>query len=41
MQQAVLAIKRKYGGNAILRGTDLQEGATAAERNSQIGGHRA
>ena len=41
MQQAVLAIKRKFGGSAILRGTDLQEGATAAERSAQIGGHRA
>ena len=40
-QQAVLAIRKKYGGSAILRGMDLQEGATARERNAQIGGHRA
>jgi len=40
-QQAVLQIKKKYGKNAILKGTDLQEGATAIERNSQVGGHRA
>ncbi len=41
LQQAVLSIKKKYGKNAVLRGTDLQEGATAKERNSQIGGHKA
>ena len=40
-QEAVLAIKKRYGKNAILRGMNLQEGATAAKRNSQIGGHRA
>lgn len=41
MQQAVLAIKRKYGKNAILRGMNLEEGATARDRNRQIGGHKA
>ena len=40
-QQAVLAIKEKYGKNAILKGTDFLEGATARERNGQIGGHKA
>ncbi len=40
-QKAVLDIKKKYGKNAVLRGTDFEEGATARERNSQIGGHRA
>ena len=40
MQQAILAIKRRYGKNAILKGTNFQEGATARERNRQIGGHR-
>ncbi len=40
-QQAMLAIKHKYGKNAILKGTDFQEGATARERNRQIGGHKA
>ncbi len=39
MQQAVLHIKKKYGKNAILKGTSLREGATARERNRQIGGH--
>ena len=40
-QQAILAIKERYGKNAILKGMDLQEGATARERNSQIGGHKS
>ena len=41
MQQAMLAIKHKYGKNAILRGTNFEEGATAKDRNNQIGGHKA
>lgn len=41
MQQALLAIKNKYGKNAILRGMNFREGATARERNNQIGGHKA
>ena len=41
LQQAVLDIKRKYGKNAIVRGMNLEEGATAMERNRQVGGHRA
>ncbi|MGN0438850.1 MAG: DNA methylase [Lachnospiraceae bacterium] len=41
MQEAMLAIKKKYGKNAILKGTNLKEGATAMERNRQIGGHKA
>ena len=40
-QQAVLHIKHLYGKNAILRGMNLQEGATAMERNRQVGGHKA
>ena len=40
-QEAVLALQKKFGKNAVLRAADLQEGATARERNSQIGGHRA
>lgn len=40
-QEAVLAIKKKFGKNAILRGMNLEEGATARDRNSQIGGHKA
>ena len=34
-------IKKKYGKSAILKGMNLEEGATAKERNSQIGGHKA
>ena len=41
LQQAILDIQKKYGKNAILKGISLEEGATAIERNSQIGGHRA
>ncbi len=41
IQSAILKIKKKYGKNAILKGTSLQEGATAIERNRQIGGHKA
>lgn len=40
-QQAVLGIKEKYGKNAILKGMNLEEGATAKNRNAQIGGHKA
>ena len=41
LQEAVLSVKKKYGKNAILKGMSLQEGATAIERNRQIGGHKA
>lgn len=41
MQEATLAIKKKFGKNAILKGMNLREGATAMERNRQIGGHKA
>ena len=41
LQNAVLEIKKKYGKNAILRGMNLEEGATARDRNCQIGGHKA
>ena len=41
MQHAMLDIKKKYGKNAILKGMNLQEGATMQERNRQIGGHKA
>ncbi len=41
MQEAMLSIKKKYGKNAVLKGMNLQEGATAAQRNAQIGGHKA
>lgn len=41
LQEAMLAVKKRYGKNAILKGMNLQEGATAKERNNQIGGHKA
>lgn len=41
MQETQLNIKRRFGKNAILRGLNYEEGATAKERNGQIGGHRA
>lgn len=40
-QKAILQIRQKFGKNAILRGMSLEEGATARERNGQIGGHKA
>lgn len=40
-QNALIKIRKKYGGNSILRGTSFEEGATAIDRNSQIGGHKA
>jgi DNA polymerase V len=40
LQRAILDIKRKMGKNAMLRGMNLLEGATAKERNQQVGGHR-
>ena len=41
MQRALIRIKKRYGKNAIIKGMDLEEGATAVERNRQVGGHRA
>jgi DNA polymerase V len=41
LQQAMIDIKKKFGKNAILKGMNLEEGATAKDRNNQIGGHRA
>ena len=41
MQHAVLDIKKKFGKNAILKGMNLEDGATAMSRNGQIGGHKA
>ena len=37
----LLSIKKKFGKNAVLKGMNLQEGATAKDRNEQIGGHKA
>ena len=41
MQEAMLSIKKKFGKNAVLKGMNLEEGATAKDRNGQIGGHKA
>lgn len=41
IQETMLDIKKKYGKNAILKGMNLEEGATAKERNQTIGGHQA
>lgn len=41
MQKAMLDIKKKFGKNAILKGMNLEDGATTVERNKQIGGHKA
>lgn len=41
LQEAMLDIKKRYGKNAVLKGTSLVKGATAIERNNQIGGHKA
>lgn len=41
MQEAILSIKKKFGKNAILKGMNLEEGATTVSRNGQIGGHKA
>lgn len=41
IQEAMIDIKQRYGKNAILKGTNLQEGATTKERNDSIGGHHA
>ena len=41
LQQAMITIKKKYGKNAIIKGMNLEEGATTLQRNDQIGGHKA
>lgn len=41
IQESILKIKKKYGKNSILRGMNLEDGATAVDRNKQIGGHKA
>lgn len=40
IQKAMLEIKKKHGKNAILKGMNLEEGATTMDRNRQIGGHK-
>ena len=41
MQDALLAIRGRYGKNSLVRGLNMREGATAMERNCQVGGHKA
>ena len=41
LQRALVGIRRRYGMNAVVKGMNLEEGATTIERNTQIGGHRA
>ena len=41
VQTAMLEIKKKFGKNAILKGTNFLEGATMRERNEQVGGHKS
>lgn len=40
-QKAIIELRKKYGKNAVLKGMNLQEGATTKDRNKQVGGHRA
>ena len=41
MQKTVIDIKKRYGKNAIIKGMNLEDGATAKDRNRQIGGHKS
>ena len=41
LQETTIAIKDRFGKNSLLRAMDYEEGATAIERNRQIGGHKA
>lgn len=41
MQKAMLLIKERFGKNSLLKAKNFQDGATARERNSQVGGHKA
>ncbi len=41
IQEAMIGIKKQFGKNAILKGINLEEGATTIDRNKQIGGHKA
>ena len=41
LQHTLLGLKKKFGKNAVLKGMNLEDGATARERNSQVGGHKA
>ncbi|MBQ8123784.1 MAG: DNA methylase, partial [Ruminococcus sp.] len=41
LQKAVLSLKKRFGKNAVLKGMNLEEDATARQRNAQVGGHKA
>ena len=41
IQEATIEIKKRFGKNALLKGMNFEEGATARDRNRQIGGHKA
>ena len=41
LQKAVVSLKQRFGKNAVLKGMDLEEDATARQRNAQVGGHKA
>jgi DNA polymerase V len=41
LENVLISIKEKYGKNAVVKASDLQEEATTLERNDQIGGHKA
>ena len=41
MQETILELKKKFGKNVVLKGLNLEEGATTVDRNKQIGGHKA
>ena len=41
LQKTVVGLKKRFGKNAVLKGMNLEEGATSIDRNKQIGGHKA
>ena len=41
IQETIIGINQRYGKNSIIKGANLQEGATTIERNKSIGGHKA
>lgn len=41
LQNTIISLKKKFGKNTILKGMNFEEGATAKDRNQQIGGHKA
>ena len=41
IQRAIIGLKKKYGKNSVVKGTNLKKGATGMQRNDQIGGHKA